>query len=237
MSIVKYQNVEAYVAAPQGQASTKAIVLLSEWWGLNEQIKKLSDRFAAQGFVVATPDLYHGKVAKDANEANHLMSGLDFKAAVKEAGIWIQYLKQEKKCKKVGVTGFCMGNQCILLSYISNLMLGGALTLASASGLGAEVNAISVFYGIPDLTVFPPSAITCPILLNFGKRDDLKGFSDSTAVKKLTDELKKHEKIYQLDWYDAGHAFMNEMRPEAYKEAAAKEAFSETVNFFSQHLA
>jgi carboxymethylenebutenolidase len=159
-------------------------------------------------------------VAKDANEANHLMTGLNFKAAVDEAKIWVDYLKSERKCKKVGATGFCMG---------------GALSLACASVMGDNLGGISVFYGIPDLSVFPVTTMTCPILLNFGKKDT-SGFSDPTAVKKLTEQLRKADKVFQLDWYDAGHAFMNENRPECYREAAAREAFTETCAFFQRNL-
>lgn len=218
MSLVTFKNVSAYVAGSSGPG----IILLQEWWGLNEQIKRISDKFAAEGFIVCAPDLYHGKVAKDANEANHYMSGLDFQAAVDECGVWQEYLTKEKKCQKVGVTGFCMG---------------GALTIACASKLGSRMNAASVFYGIPDMSYFPVSSITAPLLLNFGKKDDLKGFSDPENVGKLTEKLKAENKKFDINWYpEASHAFMNDTRPEVYREADAKDAFAKTIKFFKQHL-
>lgn len=112
MSIITFNDLSAYISEPK-ESSKRAIVLLSEWWGLNSQIKRLADRFASQGFVVVVPDLFHGKVPKDANEANHLMTGLDFKGAVRECGQWADYLKNEKLAKSVGVTGFCMGKHII----------------------------------------------------------------------------------------------------------------------------
>jgi carboxymethylenebutenolidase len=216
--MMTHNNVSAYIV---GSNQRKGIVLLSEWWGLNNQIKGLSDRFSQQGFFVVVPDLYHGKVATDANEANHLMSGLDFKAAVKEVEIWIDWLKSEKNIKKVGVTGFCMG---------------GALSLASASALGNKVSAISVFYGVPDVGAFPLSTITAEVLLNFGDLDDMKGFSDQETVRTLCDGLKNNGKTYELITYSgAQHAFMNETSPR-YSLESAKRGFSSTVDFFSRVL-
>ena len=107
MSLITFKNVQAYVAGNKGNP---AIIILQEWWGLNEQIKSVANKFAAAGFQVAAPDLYHGKIAKTANEANHLMSELDFPAAVNECDTWVEYLKSERGARKVGVTGFCMGN-------------------------------------------------------------------------------------------------------------------------------
>ena len=222
MSLITFENVQAYVAVPHGPQPTKAILLLSEWWGLNQQIKGLSDRFAAQGFIVVAPDLYHGKVTEDADEANHLMSGLDFKAAVAECDVWMRYLKESKGITKVGVMGFCMG---------------GALTLACGSDLAGKVGAISVFYGIPDFSYFPPSKIECPILLNFGTEDPLEGFSRKDRVKQLTDELDKAGKKYEMEWYEGtGHAFMNEARPETYNAECAIRGFANTAAFFLRNL-
>lgn len=221
MSVVTFRNLQAYVVGKVGQP---AIFLVHEWWGLNEQMKGLADRFAARGFQVATPDLYHGKVASDANEANHLMSGLDFKAAVDELAVWAKYLKEERKAPAVGVAGTCMG---------------GALTVAAASKHSATglVNAATVFYGIPDLSVFPVESIQCPMLLHFGDLDDIAGFSDRNAVKKLTDKLKAAGKQFELKTYpQAKHAFINEKRPEVYRPEDAKAAFESTVSFFQKNL-
>jgi carboxymethylenebutenolidase len=124
MANVTFRNVSAYVA---GDASSRmGVIALAEWWGINRQFKALCDRFANEGFLVVCPDLYHGKglrtfriwqllilifnvVAKDASEANHLMEGLDFQAAVDECDTWLDYLRTEKGITHVGVTGTCMG--------------------------------------------------------------------------------------------------------------------------------
>lgn len=125
--MISFKSVQAYYAKPSAQ-STKGLILLQEWWGVNNQIKHLSDQFAQAGFHVLCPDLYHGKgafpnckvpgrwinafsfalVTSEASEANHLMSGLNFQAAVNECQDWAEYLRTEQKCSSVGVTGTCM---------------------------------------------------------------------------------------------------------------------------------
>lgn len=151
-----------------------------------------------------------------------MMSGLDFKAAVAECEVWLKYLTFEMQAPAVGVTGFCMG---------------GALTIACASALGSKVKGGSVFYGIPDLTYFPTSSIVCPLLLNFGGKDQHKGFSDPETFQNLVASLKKDGKTFETNVYpDCDHAFMNETRPEVYNEKAAMDAFNKTVLFFKNQL-
>jgi carboxymethylenebutenolidase len=206
---------------PQAQHSNRAIILLQEWWGLNEQIKGLSERFAEHGYTVVAPDLYHGKVAAESSEANHLMAGLDFNAAVNEVSLWIDYL-HEQGCQRVGVTGFCMG---------------GALSLAAASKLGDRLQAIVPYYGVPDLGKFPVSSIRAPLQLHFGSEDHSKGFSDPATVERLKQALNEAGKSAEFHVYPgAQHAFMNEQRPEVYDAAVAKKAFQATLAFFDQHL-
>ncbi|MBS2015176.1 MAG: dienelactone hydrolase family protein, partial [Deltaproteobacteria bacterium] len=117
-----------------GEGRAPSLVLVQEWWGLNDHVRSLADRLAKEGFLVVAPDLYHGKVAKDAAEAGTLMTELDTLQAVGEIAGAAAWLKQHPRSNgKVGVIGFCMG---------------GALSLASAchvEGLSAAVP----FYGLP----------------------------------------------------------------------------------------
>lgn len=116
-----------------GARSDFGLVVIQEWWGLNDQIKAVTERLAdAGGFKAVAPDLYHGKKATDADEANHLMSKLDWPGAIKDIQSATDYLKKEAGCRHVAVLGFCMG---------------GALAIASAvkvKGLEAAV----CFYGL-----------------------------------------------------------------------------------------
>lgn len=129
------------------------LILLQEWWGHNESICRTADRFANNGFSVLCPDLYRGKVAKDYEEAGHCLQGLDWDGALKDIRGAALYLKQEKGCKKVGITGFCMG---------------GALAIASLTLFG-ELDAGAPFYGIPDLKTYKLENIKVPVLAYFAE--------------------------------------------------------------------
>jgi carboxymethylenebutenolidase len=124
----KGSEVSGVLAEPAGSGKAPAVVLLQEWWGINAHIEDLCDRLAKEGFVVLAPDLYHGKIAKDATEASALMTALDTLSAVGEIAGAAGHLKEHPRGNgKVGVMGFCMG---------------GALSFAAAchvEGLGAVV--------------------------------------------------------------------------------------------------
>ena len=102
------QNVQGYLAEPERASSTAAVVVIQEWWGLNDQIRGVADRLASAGYVALVPDLYRGKSTVEAEEAHHLMSGLNFgDAASQDVRGAVQFLKT--RGGKVGVTGFCTG--------------------------------------------------------------------------------------------------------------------------------
>lgn len=182
------------------------LVVLSEWWGLTDNIKAMGDRLAKDlGATVLVPDLYRGKQTQDAEEANHLMSNLDFPLAVKDAEACALFLKNEKKLAKVGVTGFCMG---------------GALTLATTV-LVPSVDAGAPFYGICPPALADPANCKKPIQCHFGNEDALEGFSDPKSADALEAGLKKSGCELEFHRYDAcGHAFCNVDGPNYNKEAA-----------------
>src|SRR3972149_5834770 len=126
------KSVSGYLAEPAAVAAAPGIVVIQEWWGLNDQIKGVADRLAKAGYRALVPDLYRGKVTVEREEAEHLMKGLNFgDAAGQDVRGAVQYLKA--KSKKVGVTGFCMG---------------GALTVLSAGNV-PEADAAVIWYGYP----------------------------------------------------------------------------------------
>ena len=128
------QTVNGYLAQPAGQADAPALVVIQEWWGLNDQIRGVADKMAAAGYRALVPDLYRGKMTSEAEEANHLMTSLDFgDAAGQDVRGAVQYLKTNSA--KVGVTGFCMG---------------GALTVLAAVNV-PETDAGVIWYGYPPL--------------------------------------------------------------------------------------
>ena len=109
------QTVSGYLAEP-GIAGAPGIVVIQEWWGLNDQIRGVAERLAGAGYRVLVPDLYRGKSTVEAEEAHHLMTALDFgDAAAQDLRGAVQALKAQG-CPKVGVTGFCMGGALTLLA-------------------------------------------------------------------------------------------------------------------------
>jgi carboxymethylenebutenolidase len=211
-------DVNGELAEPSGSGKAPSLVLIQEWWGINDHIKSLATRFAAEGFLVVAPDLYHGKVAKDAGEAGALMTTLDTHAAVKDIAGAVSYLKEHPRGNgKVGVIGFCMG---------------GALSFASAchiEGLSAAVP----FYGTPPADKVDYAKVTAPILAHFAKNDEWATVAKAQEIKTKLDGLGKS---MQLEVYDAGHAFVNDTRPEAYDEKSAKLAWKRSVDFLKEHL-
>ena len=129
------------------------IVVIQEWWGLNDQICGIADRFARQGYNALAPDLYKGRVTQKPDEANHMMSGLDFVGAADQdiAGA-VQHLAAMGG--KVGVMGFCMG---------------GALTIAACARVGG-ISCGVPFYGIPPGQLADPAKITVPLQGHFATR-------------------------------------------------------------------
>jgi carboxymethylenebutenolidase len=188
------------------------LVVLQEWWGINDQIQAVAQRFAAAGFAVLVPDLYHGKVAQSPEEAGRMMKALDHGVAVQEIAGAVDYLRANGN-GKVAVTGFC---------------LGGALAFASAvhiRGLAAVVP----FYGLPgDLDW---SKVDAPIQAHFALHDD---WATVAGAEKIKDAVTVP---MALHIYDAQHAFANDRRPEVYHPEAAQLAWERAVAFLRAQTA
>jgi len=206
-----------YLAIPKG-ANAPGFVCIQEWWGLNEQIKKTADRFAAAGYRTLVPDLYRGKVAKASDEAQHMMNNLNFPDAAKQdiRGA-VQHLKQTSK-KKVAVGGFCMG---------------GALTLLAALRI-PEMDAGACFYGLPPVDPAEFQKIKIPLICHFANQDD---WCTPAKVNELESMLKQSKSKLEMYRYEAQHAFMNETRPGVYHAASAKLAWDRTLSFLKKALA
>ncbi|HEV3039511.1 MAG TPA: dienelactone hydrolase family protein [Candidatus Angelobacter sp.] len=206
-----------YLATTKDDTNAPGFVVIQEWWGLNDQIKRTADRLAEAGYRALVPDLYRGKVASAADEANHLMTNLNFPdAAGQDIRGAVQYLKQSSG--KVVVGGFC---------------LGGALTLLCAAHV-PEMDAGACFYGIPPATSFDPKSIKIPLICHFANQDD---WCTPAKANELEADLKKSKSKFEIHRYDAHHAFMNEARPEVYDAKSAKTAWDRTLTFLKQALA
>jgi carboxymethylenebutenolidase len=191
------------------------IIVLQEWWGLNDQIKSVADRFAAAGYNALAPDLYKGRVTQKPDEANHMMSGLDFVGASDQdiAGA-VKHLAGISR--KVGVMGFCMG---------------GALTIAAAARVSGIACGVP-FYGVPPEQLADPAKIKIPLQGHFANQDDwctpelVNGFEKKMVAAGNPPEIFR---------YDAQHAFANDKSP-AYDATSAKASWDRTMAFLAKHL-
>ena len=209
-------SLPGYLAMPAAGDAAPGVVVIQEWWGMNSQITRVADRYAAEGYRALVPDLYRGRVTQDPDEANHMMSGLDWGGAANEdiRGA-VQYLKAGGQ--KAAVLGFCMG---------------GALTILAAVHI-PELDAGVCFYGIPPKDAADPRKVRVPLQGHFANTDD---WCTPEAVNGLEEDLKAGGVNYELFRYDAQHGFVNNERPEVYDAAAANDAISRSLSFLKLHL-
>ena len=192
------------------------VVVIQEWWGLNPQICGIADRFAAAGYNALAPDLFKGRVTQDADEASHLMNGLDFPGAThQDIRGAVDHL--HGMCNKVASMGFCMG---------------GALTIAAAVHVPRLAAAVC-FYGIPPQEFADPAMIRIPFQAHFANKDD---WCTPAAVDALEAAMKAAGAKPEVFRYDADHAFCNQMRPEVYNAACAGQAWERTLAFLAKYL-
>jgi carboxymethylenebutenolidase len=216
------QGVRGYLAEPPHR-NAPGIVVIQEWWGLNDQIKGVADRLAAAGYRALVPDLYRGKLALQAHEAEHLMNNLNFgDAAGQDVGGAVKHLKASGS-PKVAVTGFCMG---------------GALTLLAAVNL-SELDAAIVWYGVPPLEYVDASRIKVPVLAHWAIHDTVFPIA---AVDELEKKLRQSGARFDFHRYAAKHAFANETADSQnlpylkHDAKAADLAWGRTMDFLSKHL-
>jgi carboxymethylenebutenolidase len=216
------QSVNGYLAEPAAGAKAPGVVVIQEWWGLNDQIKGVADRLAKTGYRALVPDLYRGKSTLDAKEAEHLMSGLNFgDAAGQDLRGAVQHLKASSP--KVAVTGFCMG---------------GALTLLAAVNV-PEADACVPWYGFPPLEYVDASRIKAPLLGHYAIDDQ---FFPIGKVDELEKKLRAANVKFEFHRYQAKHAFANEqanerkLPPLEYNAQAAELAWKRTLEFFGRQL-
>jgi carboxymethylenebutenolidase len=210
------RGAEGYLAQA-GRARAPGVVVIQEWWGLQEQIKGICDRLALAGYDALAPDLYAGTVVPyhDTEAAGREMNSLNFLEATDQVVRGAaQFLKAAGA--KVGLTGFC---------------LGGAVTVLGACRIG-EIGAAVCFYGLPPETVASAKDVKVPLQAHFANRDD---WCTPAAVDKFEAELKAAGKTADVFRYEAEHAFMNEQR-DVHDRAAAEQAWERMLAFWAQHL-
>jgi len=196
--------------------------VLHEWWGLNDHIMDVARRFAGAGFVALAPDLYArqgSKVTADPAEAAALMNALSSQAALRDLNAAVRCLAAQPvvEPQRIGVIGFCMGGTFVL-------------TLATHN---SDIRAAVPFYGkVPPLETF--RFLLCPVLYHYGAKDQ---WVTRQEVDRLREGLARYGKPGEVHVYpEAGHAFFNDTRPEAYRAEDARLAWERTLKFLVTHL-
>ena len=214
-------HAHGYLAKPES-GSGPGLVVIQEWWGLDDHMADVVDRFAAEGFVALAPDLFGGKVAHDSDEAGALMQQLPVDQAARDLGGAVDYLLADDSVtsSKVGAVGFCMG---------------GGFVLQLASQQGDKIGAAVPFYGVGPGVPQEYSGITAPIQGHYAEED---GFYPVDQAREQEQALRDRTQAdVEFFYYPAGHAFHNDMdHMGTYNEQAAAQAWQRTVEFLKANL-
>lgn len=205
----------AYVAMP-GTANGRAVIVIQEWWGLNDHIKDITRRYADEGFTAIAPDLYRGKLATNPQEAGRMMADLQTDDGIDTIKNAIDAAREKYGFEHFGITGFCMG---------------GTYALRAACLLEG-LSAAAPFYGdIPEEDVL--KNLHAPTIFISGTKDK---WINAEKVGYLEEMTSKYELPVTSVKYEADHAFFNNTRPEVYDETAARDAWALVIAHFNDNL-
>jgi carboxymethylenebutenolidase len=214
----KDQTLQGYLALPEGRGARPAVIVIQEWWGLNDHIRDVTHRFASEGFVALAPDLYHGVVVSEPDEARKAVMELDMGNAVREIQRAVDYLQNRSDVAgpKVGIVGFCMGGRLVL----------------QTARVEPDLGAATAFYGSP-LTADEAAEVKAPVLGLYGTEDRSNPIEKVRAMEQAFEDadIEHQIKIYE----GAQHAFFNDTRASYHPEAAA-DAWKRTLAWFRTHL-
>jgi len=209
-------NTTAHVARPDADAAA-AVLLIHEWWGINDHIHDIAGRFANEGFLCIAPDLFRGKVATNTDAASKLMNELPIEDGIETINEAISKAKIAYQTQKFGIIGFCMG---------------GTFALRAACEI-EELAAAAPFYGdIPPEDVL--QNLKAQTLFIAGSRDS---WINAEKLNALKDAAKKFELPVEVKVYDADHAFFNNTRPAVYDADASADAWRRVLDLFRKQLA
>lgn len=205
----------AYVARPQTEA-TAGVLLIHEWWGINDHIRDIAGRYAKEGYLCVAPDLFRGRVAKDPGEASALMNALEIEDGVATIRKAMEATEETYEINRFAINGYCMG---------------GTFALRGACEI-PELKAAAPFYGdIPEESVL--RKLRVPTLFIAGDRD---AWINPQKVNQLREAVRKYSLPVEIVTYDADHAFFNDTRPEVYNPEAAADAWRRVLKHFRRYL-
>jgi carboxymethylenebutenolidase len=208
-----------FLAWSDDRAALPGLIVLQEFWGLNEHIKDVTRRLASEGFAALAPDMYDGRVTTDPNEARQWLMALDQADALQKLHGAVEYLKSCSNVNKdrIGVIGFCMGGFL-------------ALNLACHN---RDIRVAAPFYGrIPPDSVL--ENLTAPVLYFFGEQDHHLPAADVDRLEQFVQRTGRSGGVVRYP--QADHAFFNDTRKEVYREADANDAWAKALAFLRKYL-
>lgn len=214
------ETVSGYLALPDGAGKHPAIILIHEWWGLNDWVKEQTQKYAAQGYVALAVDLYRGKMASNPDEAHILMRGLPDDRGMRDLEAAFAYLssRADVNAAKIGSIGWCMGGSWSIKLAVDQPKLAACV----------------VNYGWLPSDPALVGKIKAPMQGNFGADD--QGIPPKD-VKAFEAAMKADGKITDIKIYDgAGHAFQNPNNKQGYRPEAAADAGQRISGFFQKYL-
>jgi carboxymethylenebutenolidase len=213
-------TVSGFLAEPESPGKHPALVVIHEWWGLNDWVKEQAEKFAEQGYVALAVDLYRGKTATDSDTAHQLMRGMPQDRAVRDMQAAFSYLAAlpEVNPNHIGDVGWCMGGGLALQLAIHQPHL--AACVVNYGALPTDPNDLSQIYA--------------PVLGNFGADDHGITPDDVHAFEKF---MRARGRLLNVKIYDgAGHAFENPSNTNGYRPEAAADALKRTIDFLNALL-
>jgi len=214
------ETVQGVLYTPSGKGPFPGLIVVHEWWGLNDWVKDQASKLADQGYAALAVDLYRGKVATTPDEAHQIMRGVPEDRAKRDLHAAFEFLASQSNVKKdrIGSIGWCMGGGYALDVALQEPTL--AATVINYGHLATDPDALK--------------KINAPILGLFGAQD--KGITPED-VQKFEQTMKQlGKKIEVKDYDDAGHAFENPNNKQGYREADAQDAWKRTVEFLASTL-
>jgi carboxymethylenebutenolidase len=210
-----------YLATPPS-GSGPGLVVIQEWWGLDEHMADIVDRFAAEGFVALAPDLFGGTVAHDSDEAGRLLQELPVDRAARDLAGAVDFLLENDSVTSstVGTVGYCMGGGFVLL-----------LAANEGDKIGAAVPFYGVGPGVPDTY----RSVTAPIQGHYGEQDEMYPVAEA---RKQEEQIREESQgSVEFFYYPAGHAFHNDKdKLGTYDKESAELAWNRALEFLRANV-
>jgi carboxymethylenebutenolidase len=213
-------GISGYLAKPSGDGPWPCLIVIQEWWGLDQQTKSIADRFSGIGYLAFSPDLYHGELAQfgDGEKAMSLVQKYGPSAPGELQKIFDALKNRPDSTGKIGSVGFCFGGRMSLIL-----------------GINRPVDAVCTFYGGGMQEIFNQlEKLKCPVLGLFGDKDVSIPVGTVEQFDQLLDQIGVDHEI--IIYPNSGHAFFRDSDPKVYKPEAAKDAWERVTKFFENHL-